>query len=97
MANSDEKLRQTRSTQLEDVLSSNKGVSRAIQELLCHYVMLERYFLAESVSKAVSLDVAGEESSLTSSIVDDVFFLVKKSLRLTLIITTYLCFCIYNY
>lgn len=66
--------------QFEKLLYSKNGINRAVQELLGHYIMLERYFLAESVSKAVAMDTA-VEGSLTSSIVDDVFFLVKKSIR----------------
>ena len=66
--------------QLEKLLQSKTSISSAIQEILGHYIMLERYFLSESVSKAVEMDVTAD-SSLTSSIVDDVFFLVKKSIR----------------
>ena len=66
--------------QLEKLLQSKTSISSAIQEILGHYIMLERYFLSESVSKAVEMDVTSD-SSLTSSIVDDVFFLVKKSIR----------------
>ena len=67
--------------EFEKLLQSKIGISRAVQELLGHYIMLERYFLSESVSKAVAMDTT-VEGSLTSSVVDDVFFLVKKSIRL---------------
>ena len=78
----DEPKRKSKLSQLESLLASNTGITRAIQELLCHYITLERYFLSESVSKAVAMDTIVDESALTSSIVDDVFFLVKKSIRL---------------
>ena len=38
------------------------------------------YYVTECISKAVSLD-AIEEGSLTSSMVDDVFFIIKKCIR----------------
>nr|CAG4636851.1 EOG090X02VY [Ceriodaphnia reticulata]SVE72827.1 EOG090X02VY [Ceriodaphnia reticulata] len=79
----DEKSRQLRINEFEKLLQSKIGISRAVQELLGHYIMLERYFLSESVSKAVAMDTA-VEGSLTSSVVDDVFFLVKKSIRRSL-------------
>ena len=72
--------RQLRVKEFEKLLLSKTGISRAMQELLGHYILLERYFLSESVSKAVAMDTT-IEGSLTSSIVDDVFFLVKKSIR----------------
>ena len=74
-------VRQQRTDQLEKMLSSKTGISRSIQELLGSYITLERYFLTESVSKAVAMDTTLDASALTSSIVDDVFFLVKKSIR----------------
>nr|SVE74075.1 EOG090X02VY [Daphnia barbata] len=79
----DQQSRQLRLNEFEKLLQSKSGINRAVQELLGHYIMLERYFLSESVSKAVAMDTA-VEGSLTSSIVDDVFFLVKKSIRRSL-------------
>lgn len=78
-------VRQQRTDQLEKMLSSKTGISRSIQELLGSYITLERYFLTESVSKAVAMDTTLDASALTSSIVDDVFFLVKKSIRYVLL------------
>jgi hypothetical protein len=51
-----------------------------MQELLSNYLLLERYFMEESVKKAVAMD-AVEEGSHTSSMVDDVFFIVRKCVR----------------
>ena len=56
-----------------------------MQELLGQYIMLERYFLQEQVAKAVAMDTTLDPSALTSSVVDDVFFLVKKSIRFVLL------------
>ncbi|XP_032781517.2 conserved oligomeric Golgi complex subunit 4 isoform X3 [Daphnia magna] len=79
----EEQTRDLRMNEFEKLLQNKTGINRAVQELLGHYIMLERYFLVESVSKAVAMDTA-VEGSLTSSIVDDVFFLVKKSIRRSL-------------
>nr|SVE80009.1 EOG090X02VY [Daphnia magna] len=79
----EEQTRDLRMNEFEKLLQNKTGINRAVQELLGHYIMLERYFLVGSVSKAVAMDTA-VEGSLTSSIVDDVFFLVKKSIRRSL-------------
>lgn len=76
--------------EFEKLLQSKCGISRGVQELLGHYILLERYFLSESVSKAVAMNTT-MEGSLTSSIVDDVFFLVKKSIRLVFLNTSHDC------
>ena len=51
-----------------------------MQELIGSYIMMEEYFMREMVLKAVSMDMS-EEGSLTSSMVDDAFFIVKKCVR----------------
>lgn len=51
--------------------------SRQIQELLGTYILYERYFMEESVIKAISLDTF-ETGQQCSSMVDDVFFIIKK-------------------
>ena len=76
----DESIRQLRMKEFEKMLESKFGVKHGVQELLGNYIMLERYFLSESVSKAIAMD-SPIDGSLTSSVVDDVFFLVKKSIR----------------
>nr|CAG4649171.1 EOG090X02VY [Scapholeberis mucronata]SVE93508.1 EOG090X02VY [Scapholeberis mucronata] len=80
---SDESIRQLRMNEFEKLLESKNGIRHGVQELLGHYIMLERFFLSESVSKAIVMDRA-IENSLTSSVVDDVFFLVKKCIRRSL-------------
>lgn len=51
-----------------------------MQELLGTYLALERYFLEESVNKALGMDTL-EPDQQTSSMVDDVFFIVQKCVR----------------
>lgn len=58
-------------------------LSCCIQELIGHYIVFEDYFMNENVSKAISMDYASKDN-LTSSIVDDVFFILKKCLRYNL-------------
>ncbi|XP_076448808.1 conserved oligomeric Golgi complex subunit 4-like [Babylonia areolata] len=55
-------------------------MSRMVQELIGIYIMMEEYFMREMILKAVSMD-AIEEGQHTSSMVDDTFFIVKKSVR----------------
>ena len=44
------------------------------------YTILEQYYLNESFKKAVAMDTVEGESQ-TSSLVDDVFYIIKKSIR----------------
>lgn len=57
---------------------------RSVQELMGRYLELERYYMAESIRKAIELDDAtecgGDEGTdgAASTVVDDVFFIVRK-------------------
>lgn len=66
-------------SELEAMLNGSELCHR-MQELLGNYLLLERYFMEESVKKAVAMN-AMEEGSHTSSMVDDVFFIVRKCIR----------------
>ncbi|KAL0116601.1 hypothetical protein PUN28_009914 [Cardiocondyla obscurior] len=59
---------------------NNSEMSHGMQELLGAYLALERYFLEESVNKALGMD-ALEPDQQTSSMIDDVFFIVRKCIR----------------
>ena len=50
------------------------------QEMLGQYVALEEYLMREMVGKAIGID-AIDEGAQVSTVVDDVFFVVKKSLQ----------------
>ncbi|OWR49834.1 putative oligomeric Golgi complex subunit 4 like protein [Danaus plexippus plexippus] len=50
------------------------------QEHLAHYLELERYFLEESVNKAMKLSAASCDDP-GSSLVDDVFYITRKVIR----------------
>ncbi|KAF9819841.1 hypothetical protein SFRURICE_004195 [Spodoptera frugiperda] len=53
---------------------------RTAQEILGYYLALERYFLEESVNKALKL-ATPQVGVTTSSLVDDVFFIARKVIR----------------
>ncbi|XP_014667760.1 PREDICTED: conserved oligomeric Golgi complex subunit 4-like [Priapulus caudatus] len=67
------------SSRLDDLIG-RCALARAMQELLGRYVSLEEYFMRESVAKAVAMD-APDDDGRTSSVVDDVFFVVSKCVR----------------
>ncbi|UYV63980.1 hypothetical protein LAZ67_2006240, partial [Cordylochernes scorpioides] len=66
-----------------DFLLNNSQLSHSMQEFLGLYILMEEYFLRESIHKAIQMDVV-EDKSLTSTMLDDVFFIIKKCLRRSL-------------
>lgn len=59
----------------------NSRLCCCIQEMMGKYLELERYYMEESIRKAVLMDTIegdGGDAALTSSMVDDVFFIVRK-------------------
>lgn len=65
--------------ELNEMLQRSE-MNRQMQELLSIYLLLERYFMEESVLKAIAMD-NHEAGQLTSSMVDDVFFIIRKCIR----------------
>ena len=60
----------------------NCELSRLVQELSGNYVLMEEYFLRESVMKAIELDEEQQDdNSVSSHMLDDVFFILKKCIR----------------
>ncbi|OQV15659.1 Conserved oligomeric Golgi complex subunit 4 [Hypsibius exemplaris] len=55
-------------------------LSRTMQELIGDYITIEEYYMRQSMKKAISMEQV-EEKALTSTMVDDVFFVVRKSIR----------------
>ncbi|XP_037581438.1 conserved oligomeric Golgi complex subunit 4 isoform X5 [Dermacentor silvarum] len=53
---------------------------KSMQEIVSTYIIMEEYFLIESVRKAIEVDTI-EENSQCSSMLDDVFFILKKCLK----------------
>lgn len=51
-----------------------------VQELIGYYLVLEEFFMVENVRKAIAIDEQ-QEDSLTTSMVDDVFFVLQSCCR----------------
>ena len=56
------------------------ALSTTLRELLSYYISLEEYYVEESVAKAVRIDEA-VQGALTSSMVDDAFFVALSAGR----------------
>ncbi|KAK2920236.1 conserved oligomeric Golgi complex subunit 4 isoform X1 [Channa argus] len=67
-------------------------LSRTMQELIGYYIPMEEYYMRESVNKAVAMD-AFEKGQLTSSMVDDCFYIVKKCISRALSSSSIDCLC----
>ncbi|XP_054746636.1 conserved oligomeric Golgi complex subunit 4 [Anastrepha obliqua] len=78
-----EEIEKERQTQRLTSLFNNSDLSRQMQELLSTYLLLERHFMEESVHKAISLDTF-EIGQQCSSMVDDVFYILRKCIRRSL-------------
>ncbi|XP_003970099.1 conserved oligomeric Golgi complex subunit 4 [Takifugu rubripes] len=67
-------------------------LSRKMQELIGYYIPMEEYYMRESVNKAVAMDTF-EKGQLTSSMVDDCFYIVKKCIGRALSSANTDCLC----
>ncbi|GFO20693.1 conserved oligomeric Golgi complex subunit 4 [Plakobranchus ocellatus] len=72
--------KQTEQLKEIDSFFSTCELSRMVQEIIGNYIMMEEFFMREMIVKAVSMD-ACDEGQHTSSMVDDTFFIAKKSVR----------------
>ncbi|KAF7634353.1 Cog4 domain-containing protein [Meloidogyne graminicola] len=86
-----EKHREERDRKLDLVLNRS-GLNTRMQELLGKYVLMEQYYMVNSVQKAISMDTS-EDGALTSSLLDDVFFIVRKSIRRSISSSSIDCIC----
>ncbi|NXJ10091.1 COG4 protein, partial [Odontophorus gujanensis] len=75
-----------------DKLLNNCLLSCTMQELIGYYITMEQYFMRETVNKAVAMDTY-EKGQLTSSMVDDVFYIVKKCIGRALSSSNIDCLC----
>ncbi|TTL88683.1 Conserved oligomeric Golgi complex subunit 4 [Bagarius yarrelli] len=67
-------------------------LSCTVQELIGYYIPMEEYYMRETVNKAVAMDTA-EAGQLSSSMVDDVFYIVKKCISRALTSGSSDCVC----
>ena len=56
----------------------NTKLSHHLQEIMGTYVLMEKYYMRESIQKAIEMDTL-PENSLCSSVIDDTFYVLKKS------------------
>jgi len=68
--------REVKIEEVERMLSTSQ-LSLCSQESLGEYIALEQFFMSENVKLALSLD-SQEQDQLTTSMLDDVFFIMKK-------------------
>ncbi|KRX27492.1 Conserved oligomeric Golgi complex subunit 4, partial [Trichinella nelsoni] len=71
---------------------SNCVLNCRMQELLGQYVAIEEYYMRESILKAIRLECR-ESGTLLSSVVDDCFFIISKSVRRALATSDVDCIC----
>uniref|UniRef100_A0A336KIL1 Conserved oligomeric Golgi complex subunit 4 n=1 Tax=Culicoides sonorensis TaxID=179676 RepID=A0A336KIL1_CULSO len=74
-----EEEKEKRLSNLDDLIRKS-GLKTQMQELISTYLQFERYFMEESVLKAISLD-SYEAGQQNSSMIDDVFFIARKCIR----------------
>lgn len=65
--------------EVEKLISSSQ-LNRIAQDSLGDYILLEHFFMSENIKKAVELD-SMEADQQTTSMLDDVFFIVKKCIK----------------
>ncbi|VDM98302.1 unnamed protein product [Thelazia callipaeda] len=86
------KQKQERSKKLDDlVLRSALGTK--LQELLGNYILMEQFYMKESVAKAMIMDLKEAGSLTRCSMLDDVFFIVRKCIIRSLSSSSVDCTC----
>ncbi|MEE6500171.1 hypothetical protein FKM82_003693 [Ascaphus truei] len=75
-----------------DKLLKHCLLSCSMQELIGYYITMEEFFMRETVNKAVAMDTC-ERGQLISSMVDDVFYIVKKCIGRALSSSSIDCLC----
>ncbi|CAG2106164.1 unnamed protein product [Medioppia subpectinata] len=76
----DQNERTERLNQIDSIIR-NCELSHSIHEMNGIYVLMEEYFIRESTLKAIQLDCVETSGALTSSMLDDVFFIIKKCIK----------------
>ena len=83
--------RRIKNRSLENLFRASE-FSKKIQEIVSHYIMLEEFFMVENVKLAISIDEHSTDS-LTSSVVDDTFFILQKCARRAVATANVQCAC----
>lgn len=75
----DEQVLKSTMIQIQTFFNST-NLQCSVQELIGQYSILENYFMIENIYKAIQMDTMSKRG-LTSSVVDDVFFIIKKCIK----------------
>ena len=73
-------MRKETNASVEDLLL-RCGLCHAAQDLLADYILLEDYYMSANIKKAMESDTVIVEGHVTSVMLDDVFFLLKKCIQ----------------
>eukprot|EP00096_Caligus_rogercresseyi_P000511 TRINITY_DN10984_c0_g1_i1.p1 TRINITY_DN10984_c0_g1~~TRINITY_DN10984_c0_g1_i1.p1 ORF type:complete len:746 (-),score=240.52 TRINITY_DN10984_c0_g1_i1:1-2100(-) len=60
---------------------SRSHLCRLLQDLLSDYILLEQYFMAENIHKAMDQEEELNPEQLTSLMLDDIFYILKKTIE----------------
>ena len=67
-------------------------LSRSVQEVIGYYIVVEEFYMRESISKAIQLDIF-EEGGFTSSMTDDIFFILRQCIKRSMNSSSMDCVC----
>ncbi|CAG5079522.1 Oidioi.mRNA.OKI2018_I69.PAR.g9273.t1.cds [Oikopleura dioica] len=70
----------------------NTSLAHHLQSIMGKYVSMEKYYMKESLQKAIQMDQFAE-GSLTSSMIDDTFYILKKSRDRAVMSGNFNCVC----
>lgn len=76
-----QRIRKETKKQRMDQLQNRSRVGMKMQELVGNYCLFEHFYMLKSVQKAIKSDAKEDLGVLTSSLVDDVVFIIRKSIR----------------
>ncbi|XP_026694140.2 conserved oligomeric Golgi complex subunit 4 [Ciona intestinalis] len=84
-------IKQERQKELQTWIT-NCELSHCIQEVIGYYIIMEEYYMRESIAKAIQLD-SFEPGNLTSSMIDDVFYILKQCIKRSMMSSSIDCVC----
>uniref|UniRef100_A0A8R1DHJ0 Conserved oligomeric Golgi complex subunit 4 n=1 Tax=Caenorhabditis japonica TaxID=281687 RepID=A0A8R1DHJ0_CAEJA len=76
-----QRLRKEAKEQNLDKLMNRSRVGTKIQELIGTYCLFENFYMLKSINLAIKSDDKEDAAGLTSSVIDDVVFIIRKSIR----------------
>jgi hypothetical protein len=76
----------------EHVIPPTTKLNERVHTLVNHFLIIGDYYVSQCIAKAIALDTA-DHDSLTTSMVDDIFYLVKSTLQRGMATRDPDCFC----